>query len=136
MKYLLDTNACIALINGRPLQVRERFAQAVAEGAELLLSSIVLFELWYGVAKSKRQEENTERVEAFLSGPVDLVAFDEDDGHVAGGIRSNLERAGASIGAYDTLIAGQALQRGAILVTANTSEFSRIDGLAWENWAA
>lgn len=136
MKYLLDTNACIALINGKPPQVRERFAQAVVEGAELFLSSIVLFELWYGVAKSKRREENTERVEAFLSGPVDLVAFDEDDGRVAGKIRADLERTGTPIGAYDTLIAGQALQRGATLVTANTSEFSRIDGLAWENWAA
>ena len=44
--------------------------------------------------------------------------------------------AGAPIGAYDLLIAGQARRRGLTLVTANVSEFGRVSGLAWEDWAS
>lgn len=135
MTYLLDTNACRALINGDPPNVRSRLEQATKLGATVSESAVVMFELWYGVAKSARQEFNTQRLETFLAGPLDLESFDDDDARKAGEIRAALEAAGRPIGAYDLLIAGQALRRGAILVTANTSEFSRVDGLRWENWA-
>lgn len=136
MTYLLDTNACIALINGRQPSVRERLEQAMKAGDVIAVSSVVAFELWYGVAKSVRKEDNTERLAAFLAGPLDLLAFDEEDAQVTGEIRARLEVAGTPIGAYDVLIAGQALRRGLTLVTANVSEFSRIAGLGWEDWAA
>jgi predicted nucleic acid-binding protein len=67
--YLLDTNACIALINGTQADVRRRFQRAVARDSVMLLSSIVAFELWYGIAKSQRKEGNAQRLEAFLAGP-------------------------------------------------------------------
>lgn len=134
MNYLLDTNACIALIHGKR-SVRERFEKAIVAGATVMVPSLVAFELWYGVAKSARQEANARLLETFLAGPVGLLAFESEDGKVAGRVRANLEAAGTPIGAYDVLIAGQALRLQLTLVTANVREFSRIKGLAWEDWA-
>lgn len=134
--YLLDTNACIALINGTEINVRRRFQRAVARESVILLSSIVAFELWYGVAKSQRKDSNTQRLETFLSGPLEWALFDEDDARAAGTVRAELETVGRPIGAYDVLLAGQARRRGATLVTSNTKEFARVQGLKWEDWAA
>ena len=134
--YLLDTNGCIALINGTPKDVRRRFQRAVARNHVILLSSLVAFELWYGVAKSQRKESNTRRLEAFFAGPLEWTLFDDEDARAAGTVRAELEAAGKPIGAYDVLIAGQARRRGATLVTSNAGEFGRVAGLKWENWAA
>ncbi len=133
--YLLDTNACIALINGTEANVRRRFQRAVARDSAVLLSSIVAFELWYGVAKSQRKDSNRQRLEAFFAGPIEWTLFDEDDAQAAGTVRAELEAAGTPIGAYDVLLAGQARRRGAVLVTSNTQEFVRVAGLKWEDWA-
>jgi tRNA(fMet)-specific endonuclease VapC len=134
--YLLDTNACIALINGTEINVRRRFKRAVARESVILLSSIVAFELWYGVAKSQRKDSNTQRLETFLGGPLDWALFDEDDARAAGTVRAELETVGRPVGAYDVLLAGQARRRGATLVTSNAKEFARVQGLKWEDWAA
>lgn len=134
--YLLDTNACIALINGTEASVRRRFQRAVARQSVVLLSSIVAFELWYGVAKSQRKDSNRQRLEAFFAGPLEWALFDEDDAQAAGTVRAELEAAGTPIGAYDVLLAGQARRRGAVVVTANAKEFVRVAGLKWEDWAA
>ena len=69
IEYCLDTNVCIAIINGSSVPVRARLRDVLAEGSVVCVSSVVLHELWYGVAKSTQQESNTERVRAFLSGP-------------------------------------------------------------------
>lgn len=134
--YLLDTNACIALINGTESNVRRRFKRAVARESVILLSSIVAFELWYGVAKSQRKDSNTQRLETFLGGPLEWALFDEDDARAAGTVRAELETVGRPVGAYDVLLAGQARRRGATVVTSNTKEFARVQGLKWEDWAA
>ena len=135
MNYLLDTNACIALINGAPAVVRARFQKVTAAGAKVFVPSVVVFELWYGVSKSSRQEFNTKRLRTFFLGPIVVLPFEEGDAKIAGAVRANLEASGKSIGAYDLLIAGQALQRQLTVVTANVSEFSRVRGLAWQDWA-
>ena len=134
--YLLDTNACIALINGSPERVRARFSEAVDSGAEIWVPVLALYELWYGVEKSARREENAKRVATFVAGPIQLLAFEETDAETAGLIRAALEKTGKPIGAYDVLIAGQATCRGLTLVTANAREFKRVKNLKWENWAA
>lgn len=134
--YLLDTNACIALINGTEVNVRRRFQRAVTRENVILLSSIVAFELWYGVATSQRKDSNTQRLETFLGGPLEWALFDEDDARAAGTVRAELETVGRPVGAYDVLLAGQARRRGATLVTSNTKEFARVQGLKWEDWAA
>jgi len=134
MDYLLDTNACIALINGHPTAVRGRMQKATAAGSHVLVSSIALFELWYGVAKSTKQEFNHKRLEAFLAGPVLVLPFDDADSRAAGAARAALESAGKPTGAYDILMAGQSLRHQLTLVTANVSEFSRVKGLSWQDW--
>jgi tRNA(fMet)-specific endonuclease VapC len=133
--YLLDTNVCIALINGNPASVRARFQRANETLAEMYVSTIVAFELWYGVAKSSRPEINATLVDAFFAGPVRLIAFEEEDARATGSIRAALEAAGRPVGAYDLLIAGQAVRHKMTLVTANVCEFGRVKGLEWENWA-
>ncbi len=115
--------------------MRSRFKQALAAGAVLCVSTVVLHELWYGVAKSARRDYNTERVQMFLSGPVHILPFDDADARAVGEVRAELERVGSQIGAYDALIAAQAVRRGITLVTANTREFDRVDGLLWEDWS-
>lgn len=135
MSYLLDTNACIAIVNGQPHTVRLRFRAAVDTQAQVWTSSIVVFELWYGVAKSSHTEANARRLAAFFSGPIGVLPFDEEDARVAGTLRASLEAGGRPIGAYDLLIAGQALHRKLTLVTANVSEFRRAKGLVWQDWA-
>ncbi|MGH9446750.1 MAG: type II toxin-antitoxin system VapC family toxin [Terriglobia bacterium] len=134
MSHLLDTNACIALINGKPASVRIRFQKAITGGVKIFVPSIVCFELWYGVAKSSRQSANTKRLQVFLSGPVSVLPFEDEDAQIAGGLRATLEMTGKPIGAYDLLIAGQALRHKLTLVTANVSEFARVKELAWQDW--
>lgn len=134
MNYLLDTNAVVALLRNKPTGVRERYRQAEAAGDYLAVSSVVLFELWYGVAKSSQVRENTDRLRVLLSGAMDLLDFDDEDAETAGHIRATLEKSGTPIGAYDLLIAGQAVRRELAVVTANTSEFARVPGLDWVDW--
>ncbi len=136
MTYLLDTNACIAVINGKPAEVRRRFHAVSTAGDSIVTSSVVAFELWYGVAKSQRQDANAERLRVFFGGPIDVVDLDADDARQAGEVRAALEAVGRPIGAYDVLIAGQALRRGWRLVTANCGEFGRVADLDWEDWTA
>lgn len=135
MNYLLDTNACIALIRGTPASVRTRFQAAVSTGGTVYVSSVAAFELGYGVAKSARPALNGQRVKTFFSGPVTPLPFDHQDAEVAGAIRAQLESVGKPVGAYDLLIAGQARRRDFTLVTANVREFARIDGLTWQDWS-
>ena len=134
MNYLLDTNAVIALLRNNPPGVRDRLRLVVSRGAAVAVSSIVLYELWYGVARSERRRENAERLRVFLSGNIAVVPLAEEDAVAAGDLRAALERAGTPVGPYDLLIAAQARRNGTTLVTANVSEFARVDGLVWEDW--
>ena len=134
MGYLLDTKACIALINRTSEPVRRRFSEALHSGEQMWVPSVSLYELWYGVAKSVQTEANTQRLKMFLAGAVRVLEFGEEDARYAGEIRNTLERMGKPIGAYDLLIAGQAMARKMTLVTANAKEFGRVKGLVWEDW--
>ena len=77
----------------------------------------------------------TQRLRAFLAGPLEWTLFDEEDAREAGAVRAELEIAGRPIGAYDVLIAGQARRRGATIVTSDVGELDRVTGLKWEDWA-
>jgi tRNA(fMet)-specific endonuclease VapC len=134
VNYLLDTSAVVALLRNKPPAVRERFRGAEAAGDYLGVSFVVLFELWYGVERSTHVPENTERLRIFLSGDLDVLAFDDEDARSSGRIRAALEKGGTTIGPYDLLIAGQALARGLTVVTASASEFARVEGLGWVDW--
>ena len=87
MTYLLDTNIVIALLRNRPARVRERLRHVVSDGATIVVSSVVLFEFWYGVARSDRREENAQRLRVFLSGNIGILPFEESDAAIAGDLR-------------------------------------------------
>lgn len=136
MNYLLDTSTVVAIMRNRPLWARQRYQRAGVEGALIAVSCIVLFELWYGIARSQRRQDEVERLRLFLSGDITVVPFEHEDAAEAGELRAQQASAGTPIGPYDVLIAGQARRLGATLVTANVSEFSRVPGLRWEDWTA
>ena len=131
MTFHYDTNVAIGII-GRP-GYRARHDSLAAGGERACVSSIVLFELWFGVARSNRFERNAGVLRSFLS-LVDVLAFSDDAAIAAGELRATLKAAGTPIGPYDLLIAAHAVRLGATLVTANMREFSRVPGLKLENW--
>lgn len=131
----LDTNAVISVLNERTSPVLTRIEDAITSGATLAISSIVLFELRYGAAKSTRPERNAQRIADFLAGPIEVLPFEPADAEEAGEIRAALERVGTPIGPYDVLVAAQARRRDALLVTANEREFARVPRLRLEDWA-
>ena len=133
MKYLFDTNLCIALIEEREVP-RQRLERALVEGSELYLSSLVLYELSYGIHKSRQPRTSRARLEKYLHLFHEVLDFTSRDAERAGEIRAQLEKAAKPIGPYDVLIAGQALARDMILVTANTREFERVPGLVFQDW--
>ena len=135
MSYLLDTNICVAAINGRPVGVAERIAAAIARGQLLAVSTITVFELQYGVFKSARPEKNARAIDTFLR-PFLILPFESDDAALGGEIRAALARKGEPIGPYDYLIAAQALRGRYVVVTANLREFARVPNLQCENWIA
>ena len=127
---LLDTNICIYIINTKPPEVLARF-QRFRLG-EIGVSSVVAAELAYGVAKSA-SARNRYALEMFLT-PLEIMPFDTKAFWAYGDLRAKLEQQGQPIGAMDTMIAAHALALDAILVTNNTREFARVDGLRLENW--
>jgi tRNA(fMet)-specific endonuclease VapC len=135
VNFLLDTNACIALINGDRPSVRKKVQRSIGGGDQFFVSSISTSELWYGVFKSSRTQFNASRLGAFLSGSISILEFDDDDARAAGSIRAGLDKRGKLIGSYDMLLAGQAMRHQMILVTANVSEFYRVKDLQWQDWA-
>jgi len=129
---LLDTNVCIEVLRGRPGMV-SRFSSELAEG-DLRISTITVFELVYGAARSGRDGGETAKIARFVEGGPAPVALDQTDAESAGRVRADLTSRGLVISAYDLLIAGQALARGWTVVTANIGEFERVQGLNVESW--
>ncbi len=135
MTLSLDTDVFVELIRRRNADVRRRFDHARATEQPLVASLLVLQELYYGAERHHRPEAQREIVRTALE-PVSIEPFDEADMTASARIRADLARRGRPIGAYDLLIAGQALARGWTVVTANTHEFTRIDGLNLIDWTA
>ncbi len=131
MSYLLDTNICIYIINNRPEKVLQRFRKERI--GNIGISSITASELTYGVIKNG-SERNRLALEMFLA-PLAIYPFDESVIWQYGVVRTSLEKQGQPIDALDTMIAAHALALNSILVTNNTREFNRVDGLHHENWA-
>ena len=130
--YLLDTDICsYAMKRSVPVLIERlcRFAPG-----ELRVSVITLFELEYGAQRSNRYNELITVIQAFMRN-VEVLPFTREAARNSGGIRSYLGRKGATIGAYDLLIAGHAKATESVLVTNNTREFARVKGLQIENWA-
>jgi tRNA(fMet)-specific endonuclease VapC len=128
---MLDTNICIYLINNKLPELAKRITEIPNE--QICVSSITQAELEYGVAKSQNRLKNAQALAKFLS-VMNVLSFDSNASVEYGEIRADLERRGMSIGPLDMLIAGHAKSLGYIVVTNNTREFARVDGLSVEDW--
>lgn len=135
MNLSLDTNVFIALIRGRDPTVRKAFQAALTGGESLHASLIVLDELLYGAEVHAHPITQRESVRLVLA-QVAIAPFDAGDMAAAARMRAQLRRRGTPIGAYDTLIAGQALARGWTVVTANACQFAMVGGLKLIDWTA
>ena len=131
-RYLLDTNILIAVSKRRP-GLAERLRQLPA--SDLLLSSVVLAEIEYGIAKSAKPDLNRQVYDTLLRG-FEVVEFGAKAAKQYGVVRAELERQGQTIGPNDLMIAAQAIAADAVVVTDNVGAFSRVSGLAVENWLA
>ena len=122
-------------MRGKDPRVRLKFKSAFEDELIVGISSVVYFELEYGVAKSDYPKASGIRLLRLVEEGLPVIPFTAKDSEAAGKIRAQLEREKRPIGPYDTLIAGQALARGLTLVTANVREFERVKSLKWVDWA-
>lgn len=129
--YLLDTNICIyAIKNIYPNLTNRLFSH---DPSELFISSITVFELEYGAAKSRWGERTRQKLAMFLA-PFHILPFDSDDAVIAGRLRAYLMQQGSPIGPYDIQIAAQGVRKNLTVVTHNTGEFSRVPDIRLEDW--
>lgn len=131
MRFLLDTNICIYIINRKPRSVIERLRSR--QPYDVAVSTITIAELEYGISRSNSPDRNRFALLEFLI-PFLILDFDQLAAVNYGSIRCSLEAEGRPIGPMDLLLAAQAKSRDLILVTNNEREFNRVTGLKVENW--
>jgi tRNA(fMet)-specific endonuclease VapC len=127
---MLDSNICVFAMNNNP-EICSRLAAEQPFG--LSISAITEAELWFGVENSTSRKKNADRLHSFLE-IVEILPFDTLAAAEYGRVRTKLKRAGTPIGDRDTFIASHAKSLGLTLVTNNTREFQRVEGLAVEDW--
>jgi tRNA(fMet)-specific endonuclease VapC len=128
---MLDTNMCSFIIRNRPIVVTKKLRE-ISENNRIVLSSIVISELMYGAYK-KGSDRLIDLIGKFISF-FEVINFDVKAAIEYGKIRANLEKKGVVIGAYDLQIAAHAKSIKAVVVTNNTREFERVEGLQIEDW--
>jgi tRNA(fMet)-specific endonuclease VapC len=133
MIFLPDTNACITLLRRRDERLITRWKSI--EPTDIVLCSIIVYELRYGAQRSSDPSREHSKLDLFLS-PFASLPFDDQCALRCAQVRAELERTGRVIGPYDLQIAAVALEHGLTLVTHNAQEFSRIAGLKLEDWEA
>lgn len=128
IRYLLDANVIVHWLSRHHPEVTRRTAFHRHDSA---VSAVALHELYFGALAGNRQRET---IALYRAAGLPILPFEDADALAAGEVRATLRRRGTPIGPYDALIAGQALARDLILVTNNTGEFARVDGLKLADW--
>jgi len=131
MRYMLDTNICIYLINNKSKKILSRFKKE--DLGDIVISSITLSELKFGAYNSSNVQKNLDAIAKFTT-PLEVLPYSESDTDTYGKIRASLKKLGKLIGPNDTLIAAHAMSMSCILITNNLSEFKNVNGLKLENW--
>lgn len=131
MNYILDTNILIHIMQNKTPNLLKKVGQQ--RGATFYLSTITEAELWYGVAKSNQRNKNEELLVKLLS-YFKKLPFNSTDAQSFGSIKMHQMKTGKAIGPFDLLIATQAIEIDATLITANEKEFKQIKNLKVENW--
>ena len=130
MRWMVDTDTCIALIKGHAGAIKRLRGKAIGQVG---ISAVTLSELSFGAAKSNRPDQASAALAEFTLA-LEVAPFDAETAPVYGGVRAPLAKRGRPIGPLDTLIGSHALALDVTLVTRNTREFSRIEGLRLEDW--
>jgi tRNA(fMet)-specific endonuclease VapC len=128
---MLDTNICIYLINKKSADLARKIISIASD--MIYISTITQSELEFGVAKSQDKLKNSQALSKFLS-IMNIIAYDSYAAETYGVIRAALEQTGNLIGHMDMLIAAHAKSKGFTIITNNTREFARVDGLIIEDW--
>ena len=128
---MLDTNVCIDYLKGNSNNIRDRIISAPDD--TLCISAITFSELMFGVENSSNREKNLVALNFFLL-KIDIVPYDDQAAAAYGEIRKQLKQKGNLIGGMDMLIAAHARASDSVLVTHNTREFNRVQGLRIEDW--
>ena len=129
--YFFDTNICIYLLKGAFPGLEKKVL--ATEPGKIKIPAMVAAELIYGARKSQKAEETMGKIERFLK-PLQIIPFDTEAAFLYGSIRASLEKAGTIIGFNDMIIAATVLANNGTLITNNSEEFSRVEGLNCENW--
>ncbi len=132
MSLSLDSNVLIDIVNGHP-GVRASYAEARLGGRAMCVSALAAHQVLFGAAVSARPLVQTKSALELLAA-LTVIDFTSQDAVASAELRSQLRRQGQPIGGFDMLIAGQALERGWTVVTANSREFRRVSGLEVEDW--
>ena len=127
----LDTNTCIYYLNGKYENIKTKILSTPPN--EISIPAIVKAELLLGAYKSKKREENIEKVEKFID-PFEIVPFTDSITYIYAEIRNETEIKGEIIGPNDLIIASTVKFYEGILITNNIKEFKRVKGLKLENW--
>lgn len=133
-RYMLDTCICSFIQREQPIQVLERLHQARQQDGEIVISAVTYAEMRFGATSRKASKKHLAMVESFLVRLDAVLPWDVEAVDATAIIKRQLSDAGTPIGTNDTAIAGHALSVGAVLVTNNTREFERVDGLTIEDW--
>ena len=131
MKWMLDTDTCIAIIKRQPETVIKKLRGKSI--GQVGVSSVTLSELAFGSEASARPDQNLEALREFLL-PLEIAPYDETSAFQYGSVRTRLKKKGRPIGALDTMIAAHALALDVTLVTHNTKEFGQVEELRLEDW--
>lgn len=126
---VLDTDTCIELLRGNSTVIARR----AAVEDDVVTTWITAAELYFGAARSEAPDENRSLVNEFLE-TLNVLGIDRAAAQVFGETKAGLQEAGEPLADADLLIGSIAIARDAILITGNTSHFSRFHGIRLENW--
>ncbi len=132
--YMLDTNICSFIMRGKPVTVLARLRKAVSEQRGLVISAITYMELRRGACNPKASPRLHQAIDQFLTRVHGILPFDKAAADASAKVYGQLAAKGQVIGGNDISIAGHCLAKGCILVTNNTREFERVEGLGIEDW--
>ena len=132
--YMLDTNICSFIIRKRPEQVLLNIEQAINSSKKIVISAITYSEMRYGASNPKASPKLGGLIDDFVTRLDMVLPWDMDAVDKSAEIRKELFRRGIAISPNDTAIAGHAMAANCILVTNNTREFSRVQGLKLVDW--
>lgn len=132
--YMLDTNICSFIMRERPASVLERLQDAAESQHRIVISVITYYEMLLGTVGRNASPRHARLVDAFVTRLSTILPWDAASAERATGIKQDLAAKGTPIGGNDTMIVGHALAADCVLVTNNTREFSRVQGLRFEDW--